>query len=182
MDWQGRNGTQSSSWSGWPIMNRTSNRLSRMPRRDADGVLLSENTDTACRRPPRRRDRRCSPYTVVALDHDPVTWNLREGAVSLPATVTLLNNPPHAPTGLAASTDSDGATVLSWNAPGARRPGHRRLDRGSTGSADGTAITPLRPHGPRQSDDHVDGRNGGTQHLPVRPWTHTSPSRWRSGR
>jgi prepilin-type N-terminal cleavage/methylation domain-containing protein len=55
-------------------------------------------------------------YTVKALDRDP-SGNLREGLTSLPVTVTTLNTQPNPPTDLTASTDSQGDTVLEWEAP-----------------------------------------------------------------
>jgi len=55
-------------------------------------------------------------YTLVALDRD-TSGNLREGAASAPVTVTQLNNPPNPPTGLTASTNAAGSTVLTWQAP-----------------------------------------------------------------
>jgi len=132
------------------------------------GTLVAScplSTDTTCQdtSPPG------SPlltYTVVALDRDPVTGILREGAASLPVTVTLLNNPPNAPTGLTASTNSDGATALSWNAPVPADPDSGdsidfyRIYRDGTAVGDRYDRTAL-----GSQTTFVDGRNGGTQHT-----------------
>lgn len=133
-----------------------------------DGTLVAScplSTDTSCQdtSPPG------SPlltYRVVALDRDPVTGNLREGATSLPVTVTQLNHAPNAPTGLTASTNADGSTALNWSAPVPADPdvgdsiAFYRIYR------DGTAVGARYDRTAVGSQtSYVDGRNGGTQHT-----------------
>ena len=132
-----------------------------------DGTLVAScslSTDTTCQdtSPPGSA---LLTYTVVALDRDPVTGNLREGTASPPVTVTQSNLPPNAPTGLTASTNSDGDTVLSWNAPVPADPdgdsiAFYRIYRDGTAVGDRYDRTAL-----GSQTTYVDGRNGGTQHT-----------------
>jgi hypothetical protein len=61
-------------------------------------------------------------YQVYAYDKDPA-GAVRQGDVSLPLTVTSLNNPPNPPTGLTLSSpDASGTVTLSWNKPSPADP------------------------------------------------------------
>jgi prepilin-type N-terminal cleavage/methylation domain-containing protein len=85
----------------------------------ASWILVCETTAVTCQDP-------APPafgtptYTVVAVDRN-AAGALREGAQATAATVPLLNNPPYAPTNLAA-TSSSGTTTLTWTAPAGGDP------------------------------------------------------------
>jgi hypothetical protein len=125
----------------------------------------AQTTDTACQdtAPPNLP---LLTYTLVALDRDPNSGALRQGVASAPVTVTQLNTRPNTPTALSASTNADGATVLTWSAPVPADPNlgdsiaFYRIYR------DGTAVSNRFDRtGLGTQTSYVDGHSGGSAHT-----------------
>lgn len=126
-------------------------------------VLVCETEDTTCRDadPP---ELPTVVYRAVALDRHPATGALREGALSGPADVPLVNTAPAPPTDLRLTTQDD-TTTLTWTAStGDPDPGdgidHYRIYRDGTAVADRFDRT-----GTAQELTFTDSRTNGLQHT-----------------